>query len=527
MLDLLIAGGMVIDGSGTPRRRADVGIVGDRISAVAPLAGARAGRVIDASGLVVAPGFIDMHSHADFTLPALPTADSKVAQGFTLEVVGNCGASPAPLAPEQRGDVIEAAALVVPPLAWDWTSFGSFLESLRRRGTGVNVAALVGHGTLRIRVMGMDARPATPAELRALAREARQAMDEGAVGLSTGLIYPPGVVAGTDELVTLARAVGEAGGLYASHIRGEGDTLEAAVAEAIEIGRRAALPVQISHLKAAGRPNWPKMAAVIARIEAARAEGLDVTADMYPYRAGSASLRSLLPDWAQAGGRAALLGRLGDGLARRRVAEALEGPGIARDAGWDGVYLASYPVRPEYEGRSLADLALERKRAPSEAVLDLLLEGEGEADMISFMMSEENVTLGLGQPFVMIGSDGEGRTPRGPCAGGKPHPRNYGTCPRLLGHYVRERGVLSLETAIRKLTGLPAEKLRLRDRGVLEPGAFADVVIFDAGTVADTATFADPHRYPVGIPWVLVNGQPVIAEGRHTAARPGRILTAA
>jgi N-acyl-D-amino-acid deacylase len=524
VLDVLIAGGTVLDGTGAAPRPAEVAIEGDRVRAVERLPDAAAGQVIDARGLVVAPGFIDMHSHGDFVLPGLPTADSKVHQGFTLEVVGNCGASLAPLTPARRQDVIDTA-LTVPPLRWDWTSFGSYLDRLREGGTSINVAALVGHGTVRIAAMGTtDARPGA-AELESMRDHVRQAMADGAVGLSTGLIYPPGVFADTEEIVALASAAAGAGGLYASHIRGEGDTLLEAIAEAIEVGRRARLPVQISHLKAAGRTNWPKMAEAIALIERARAEGLDVTADMYPYPAGSTGLTALLPTWAHAGGRDALLARLADPAARARLREALDGPGLAADAGWASIVISGCPVTPRYEGRTIAEIAAERGQPESEAVIDLLREVRAEADMILFMMSEDNVALGLRQPWVMIGSDGEGRAAEGPYSTGKPHPRNYGTCPRLLGHYVRERGVVPLAEAIRKMTSLPAAKLRLRDRGQLRPGAFADVVVFDPATVADAATFTDPHRYPRGIPWVLVNGRPVVAGGRHTGARPGRVLS--
>jgi N-acyl-D-amino-acid deacylase len=524
VLDLLIRGGLVVDGTGAPARPADVAIEGDRIAAVERLPEARARRVVDATGLAVAPGFIDMHSHADYTLPGLPTADSKVHQGFTLEVVGNCGASPAPVDAERRAAVMETAGLATPPLAWDWSSFGSFLDRLRRPGTSVNVAALVGHGTVRIHAMGMRDDAPTPAERSAMETAVRRAMGEGAAGLSTGLIYPPGVYADTDEIVALARVVARAGGFYASHIRGEGDTLLEAIAEAIEVGRRAGLPVQISHLKASGRPNWPKLARAIEVIEAARAEGLDVTADMYPYTAGSTTLTALLPPWAHVGGRPALLARLGDPAERARLRAALEGPGLAHGAGWEAISICACPPRPAWEGRTLQELAAERGTAPAETVLDVLHEAGGEAEMILFMMSEDNVTRGLGYSQVMIGSDGEGRAARGPYATGKPHPRNYGTCPRFLGHYVRERGILPLEEAVRKMTGLPASRLRLPDRGVVRPRAYADVVVFDPERIADTATFQDPHRYPAGIPWVLVNGEPVVAEGRHTGARPGRVL---
>jgi N-acyl-D-amino-acid deacylase len=481
--------------------------------------------VIDATGHVVAPGFIDMHSHADFVLPGLPTADSKVHQGFTLEAVGNCGQSPAPLTPARLKDVIDSSGLALPPLAWNWTTFRSYLAGLTREGLSINVAPLVGHGTVRLLVMGPgDARP-TADQLSAMATEVRRAMDGGAFGVSTGLIYAPGVFADTDELVALAQAAGEGGGFYASHIRGEADTLLPALGEAIAVGRRAMVPVEISHLKAAGRENWPKMAQAIELIEAARAEGLDVTADMYPYPAASTGLSALLPAWAHAGGRESLLVRLNDPADRARIREELDGPGRASDAGWDRITIAACPARPEFEGQTLDRIAAGLGVPPATAAIEILREAKGDAEIVLFMMSEENVALGLQRPWIMIGSDGEGRAAQGPYATGKPHPRNYGTCPRVLGHYVRERGVLSLPEAIRKMTSLPASKLGLRDRGRLEPGAVADVVIFDPATIADTATFADPHQYPRGIPWVLVNGEPVVAGGRHTGSRPGRVLT--
>jgi N-acyl-D-amino-acid deacylase len=524
MLDVVIRGGAVIDGTGAPARRADVAVLGDRIEAVELLPHAAAVRVIDATGQVVAPGFVDMHSHADFVLPGLPTADSKVHQGFTLEVVGNCGASPAPLTPARRQDVIDTSALTLPPLRWDWTSFRSYLDGLGRDGCSINVAPLVGHGTVRILAMGpSDARP-TSEQLRDMQAAVRQATAEGALGLSTGLIYAPGVFADTDEIVALARVAAEAGGVYASHIRGESDTLLPAIAEAIEVGRRARLPVQISHLKAAGPANWPKMSQAIELIEAARADGLDVTADMYPYPAGSTGLTALLPTWAHVGGREPLLARLADPGDRARIRAALDGPGLAHDAGWDGIVIAGCPARPGYEGRSIADLAAELGLPASEAAIEVLRQSGGDADMILFMMSEDNVVRGLGRPWVMIGSDGEGRAAQGPYAAGKPHPRNYGTCPRFLGHYVRDRRVVTLEEAVRRMTSLPAAKLGLRDRGWLARGTFADIVVLDPAAIADTATFADPHRYPRGIAWVLVNGRPVIAAGDHTGARPGHVL---
>src|SRR5262245_26046377 len=400
MLDVLIQGGTVIDGTGSPGRRADVAIARDRIEAIDLLPGATAARVIDATGHAVAPGFIDMHSHADFVLPGLPTADSMVHQGFTMQVVGNCGASPAPLTPARRQEIIDATGLSVPPLAWDWTTFRSYLDVLTRQGVALNVAPLVGHGTVRLVVMGPGDARATADQRRAMAIEVRRAVDDGAFGVSTGLIYPPGMYGDTDEIVDLARAAGEGGGFYASHIRGESDGLLTSIAEAIEVGRRASVPVEISHLTAAGRPNWPKMAEAIERIEAARADGLDVTADMYPYVAGSTTLSALLAPWVHAGGREPLLARLDDPADRARIRAELDGAGMASDAGWEGIAIAGCPARPEYEGQTIGRIAVTLGITPADAVIEILRQSKADTDIVLFMMSEDNVALGLRQPWV-------------------------------------------------------------------------------------------------------------------------------
>jgi N-acyl-D-amino-acid deacylase len=514
MLDILLQNGVLVDGSGCARYPADVGIAGDRIEVIGRLPSAQAVRVIDVAGMMIAPGFIDMHSHADYTLPVLPTADSKVHQGFTLEVVGNCGQSPAPLNHAMRQEKIKSSALggtnmLWPGMRWDWDSFGDFLLFLQQLGTSVNVAPLVGHGTIRTMVMGEGDGAPDAAQMEAMKAGVRKAFAEGALGLSTGLIYPPGIYARTDEIVALAQVAAEADGIYTTHIRGEGDTLLEAIAEAIEIGRRAHVRTEISHLKAAGKRNWHKMSQAIQLIEAARAEGLDVTADMYPYTAANTYM----------------VQRLGDAEYRARVRESLAESRNVGDADWDKIYVSYCPRFPAYEGRTSRDIASERGQAPEDAVLDILVETQTQAELIVFMMSEENVALGLRQPYVMLGSDGEGRSAQGPLSVGKPNPRNYGTCARMLGHYVRERAFVSLEEAVRRMTALPAARLKLRERGLVKPGNFADLVVFDPMSVADVATFEHPHRYPPGIAWVLVNGKVVIAEGQHTGVRPGRVVT--
>jgi N-acyl-D-amino-acid deacylase len=531
--DWLIRGGTVLDGTGRPGLPADVGLTDDRVVAIAPTLEGEAGRVVDATGCMVAPGFIDMHAHSDFALLAHPSAEAKVRQGVTTEVTGMCGFSPAP-APPGGGLLREWASFLSPQLDWGWTSFGSWLDRLRGAGLTANVVPFVGHGTLRIAAMGFAERPPTTDEARRMTGLLGEALDAGAFGLSTGLIYAPSVYADTAELVALARVVGaRPGRLYASHIRGEGPTLEAAIAEAIRIGDEGGVPVQISHLKACLKANWPRMGDALRMIETARARGLDVAADMYPYTAGSTTLASLLPVWVHEGGLAAFLGRLADGPTRRRILDA----GRASEGGWGGpngaivwsdILIAECPRIPGLEGRTMAEIAADRWVPAEEALIDLLLEAHGQVSMIHFLMLDANVARGLQFPHVTIGSDNLGL-----CAGpedahaGKPHPRQHGCFPKVLGTYVRERGVLSWEAAVHKMTGQAAARLGLSDRGVLRPGAVADIVVFDPETVEDLATYQAPHRYPAGVRWVWVNGGAVLEAGRFSPRPMGRILAPA
>jgi N-acyl-D-amino-acid deacylase len=529
--DWLIRGGAVIDGSGAPARVADVGLRGDRVAAIAPEVDGEAGRVIDARGHLVTPGFIDMHAHSDFSLLQVPSAESKLRQGVTTEVTGMCGFSPAPTVPG-GGLLREASEFLAPGLAWDWKGFGSWLDRVRGAGLSVNVAPFVGHGALRIAAMGFEQRAPRPDESRRMAELLRESLDAGAFGLSTGLIYAPGSYSETDELVALARVVAERPGrLYCSHIRGEGPTLESAFAEAIAIGEQAGTPVQISHIKASGRANWPRLEAALRQLDTARARGVAVTGDMYPYTAGSTTLASLLPPWAHEGGLAALVARLRDPTTRQRiVADGRLGKGEWRGpngpTGWDAIMIASCPAARDAEGQTVAALAAAQRRDPADVMLDLLVAAEGRVAMIHFLMSETNVARVLQHPHVAIGSDNLGL-----CAGpeeshpGKPHPRQHGCFARVLGAYVREERRLSWEQAVYKMTGLAASILRLPDRGVLRPGAAADVVIFDPATVADRATYEAPHRYPDGFRWVWVNGTPVVEDGRFAARPAGRVLT--
>jgi N-acyl-D-amino-acid deacylase len=525
MLHTLIKNAQVVDGSGAPRYRADIALEGDHIAGIGQLVGAEAEVVIDASGCVVTPGFVDMHSHTDFTLPICPTADSLVHQGITTAVVGQCGASPAPLLAETREQVIAMTQSQERPLPWDeWSTFGDYLAYLGRIGTSINVVPLVGQGMVRSAVMAFSAAPATPEQTARMQAEVARAMQEGAIGVSSGLIYPPGSYASTEELIAVARPAGELNGYYFSHIRGEGDTLLQAVAEAIRIGRETGAAVQISHFKAYGRANWPKSAQALELVDRARREGLDVTTDMYPYLAGSTGLTALLPEWAQEGGKEAILARLEEAAIRQQMTADMQSTSQFAASGWDKVLISSAPRKRAYEGRTVADLATQAHKPPPEWVLDALLETELEASIISFHSSEENRRQELRYPAMMIGTDGYGLAVDGPLSTGLPHPRNYGTFPRVLGRYVREAGVISLEEAIHKMSGLPAQKLRWTDRGLVREGFKADLVILDPETIVDQATYEAPHQYPLGILHVIVNGQLVVREGAHTGARPGEIL---
>jgi N-acyl-D-amino-acid deacylase len=389
----------------------------------------------------------------------------------------------------------------------------------------LNVAQLIGHGTLRLAAMGFARRPPTAGEQRAMERMMDEAMADGAWGLATGLIYAPGSYAATEEIIGIARrAAGR--GFYASHIRGEGATLLDAVAEAIQVGREGGLPAQVSHIKAAGRPNWGKVADALALIDAARAQGQDVMADVYPYTASSTTLRTLLPDWVLEGGIDAMLKRLADPRDRERIRRELTGggEGLLRGLEWSDIMVAYAPSRPEAQGRRLAEIAAARGEDPLDAAIEVIVAEQGKGYMILFQLDEADLRRALAHPHVMIGSDGSALAAEGPLAVGKPHPRSYGTFPRVLGRYARDERALTLPEAVWKMTGLPARRLGLADRGVLAPGAMADVVVFDAATVADRATYEDPHRYAGGIGHVLVNGRVVVADGEHTGALPGRVL---
>lgn len=527
MLDLKIEGATVIDGTGATGSRADVGIRDDLVTAVGDLSREAAGRTVNAAGRVVAPGFIDMHSHSDWRLWANRRAESKIRQGVTTEVVGNCGFSPAPVCAEHLDDLRAFALYLTPRMGFGWRSVAEYLDAFDHEGAALNVVQLVGHGTLRIAAMGFARRPATADELTRMQRWLGEAIEDGAWGLSTGLIYAPGSFAATEEIVAVARAA-RGRGVYASHVRGEGDTLLEAVGEAIRVGRDAELPVQISHVKAAGRPNWGKVRHVLALIDAACADGLDVMGDVYPYTASSTTLRTLLPDWVLDGGIDAMLGRFADPETRVRIRREVESPdngqSLVARVGWENVMVAHAPCRKEAEGRRISEVARERGVDPLDAALELIADEHGKGQVILFQLDERDLRTALAHPRIMIGSDGSALAPYGELGTGKPHPRSYGTFPRVLGEYAREQRVLGLPEAVHKMTGLPARRLGLKDRGVLRTGARADLVVFDPRRVSDRATFQDPHRYATGIDHVLVNGRFVVRDGEHTGSLPGRVL---
>ena len=500
--DLIISGGRVVDGAGNPWFRADVAMKGERIAALGRLDRGAATRVIEAAGLVVAPGFVDVHTHAEDGLLTVPTADNYVRQGVTTVIGGNCGSSPLPL--------------------------GDTFEKLQEQGASCNLGLLVGHGAVRKAAMGLVDRKPTDEELEQMKGLVAEAMDAGALGMSTGLKYVPGAYADTDEIVALAKVVAERGGIYASHIRDEGLGLIESVREAIEIGRRAELPVEISHHKAVGKTMWGRVAETLAMVEAARAEGVDVTLDLHPYTATCTGLTMTFPAWSlEEQGDETLLTRLADSEMRAKIKSEIVF-NIVNDRGSGdpaNIVVIAYGPDESLAGRNLAEITEGRGLDPTpenaaEALMDLVLAAKGGGMAIYHCLSEEDVRTITAHPAAMIASDGwvvrlgEGKT----------HPRLYGTFPRVLGRCVREERVLSLQEAIRKMTSLPAQRMGLSDRGLLLPGMMADIVVFDPNTILDRATWEDAHQYPEGIVAVIVNGAVTVEDGEHTGARNGMVL---
>ncbi|GAA1903376.1 D-aminoacylase [Streptomyces sodiiphilus] len=520
--DLVLRGGTVLDGTGSPGRREDVAVSGGRVLAVGRDPGIPARRVLDVSGAVVCPGFIDLHSHADFTVMANPGALTQITQGVTTLVTGNCGFSPFPVVPEHAHELIALSGFLADGLDWNWSTAGEFATAVDRLPLAVNVALQVGHGALRTAAMGTADRAPTVQELALMRDLLRQAVADGAVGLSSGLIYPPGAYAGSAELTGLAGRAAAAGLLYSTHLRDEGDRLGEAVREALDVARRTGVRLQISHLKSSGRRNWGAVEGALKAIEEARAEGLDVAADQYPYSASSTTLTSVLPGRAMDGGVAGLLARIADPEQYRRLAAELaaeEGAGFAPDR----IVLADTPQGPfrAYVGRSVAQIAAELGVPAGQAVLDILWAQRGQAGIVHHSMSEDDVRRVMRHPAVAVASDGWVLG----CPGrGLPHPRSLGTFARVLGRYARDERVLELPEAVRRMTSLPAARLRSRDRGVLRPGAVADLAVFDPDAVTDRATYDRPWQTATGVLHTVVAGRLVLEDGRATGEAPGRVL---
>ncbi|HET6229923.1 MAG TPA: D-aminoacylase [Longimicrobiaceae bacterium] len=522
--DLLIRGGRIIDGTGSPWYRGDVAIRGDRIAAVGLMPGAEARDTIDATGLIVAPGFIDMLGHSEYPLLRDGRAVSKITQGITSEITGEVSS----VVPVNANTLRELGSDARPTV--DWTDLDGYFRSLERHGTAINLGTFVTVGSVRRYAMGDADRPATPVEMDTMRGQIAIAMRQGAMGLSTGLIYAPASFASTDEVAELARVAGAYGGGYATHMRSEGDHLVEAINEAVTIGQRAGTWVEIHHLKASGKPNWGKMRDAVAAIEAARARGIDVSADQYPYAASGTNLDAIIPNWAHAGGRDSLLARMRDPATRARIRAELTTGGTdwnigASSGGPHGVMISDVGVDSlrHYQGMRLDEVAAARGQEVADALMDLLIADSSSTGATYFSMSEEDIELAMRQPWVSVGIDAGARAADSTVKE-MPHPRAYGSFPRILCRYVRERHVITLEDAVRKFTALPAQRVGLDDRGVVKQGMFADLTLFDPATVCDRATFENPVQTSVGIRHVIVNGVPVVRNGTPTGAKPGRGL---
>jgi N-acyl-D-amino-acid deacylase len=522
--DLVIKNGDVVDGTGAAARRADIAINGDRIVAVGAVSGS-ARRTIDATGRIVAPGFIDVQGQSGVTLLADGNGESHIRQGITTEIIGE-GSTPA----LWTRDTVDRVSVDRYHLPFDWTGFDGYLRALQNRGTSINLGSFAPVAAIREQVLGMQNRAPTADELTREQEILERAMQQGAFGFATALIYPPASYTQTDELVALARVAAQYGGIYISHVRGESFRVKEAIAEAIDIGRQAKLPVVVYHLKIGAKSNWGHMDEIRAEIEAARGGGVDVSACQYPYTAGGTGLPATLPGWAQEGGREKMLERLKNPAERakmRRDVEAnTEVENLLAGATFDGVQIASVPPDKDQSivGKRLSQIAAERHQDNWDTLFAVLIDNDGRVGALFHMMSEDDVKTAMRFPWVSVGTDSAAIRPDGPLGAGQPHPRSYGTFPRILGRYVRDEHVLELPDAIRKMTSLAASQMKLADRGTIKEGFFADVVVFDPKTVADNGTFEKPQQYPVGIDTVIVNGSVTVESGRHTGAHAGRAL---
>lgn len=523
--DLVICDAEVLDGTGAEAFRADVGISGGRIAQVGKLSRNQARDSISGEGRLVCPGFIDIHTHDDFNLPLNPLAHGKTRQGVTTVVTGNCGFSPAPVVPERLGLLREVCSFLDTGIGYGWSSFGEYLHSLP--ASAVNIVPLVGHVTVRCGAMGVEERAPKPAELKAMQAMVAEAMEAGAHGLSTGLIYPPSCYGSTREITALAKVAAQYGGGYFTHMRDEGAGVLKSIDEAVSIGKGSGAYVQISHLKVTNPGNWGRAGELLRRIDRARAKGVAVTCDQYPYTAASTGMKTLLPQWVHEGGSDGLVARLKQVKSRakiRRETLQLIKSGTARIGKWEDAVISDSPSNPESAGMNLAQLAAKEDKEPVDAMLDLLIADHAKTLGIYFCMDEQDVIEIMRHPAIAVGSDGIFLGIPGKPDPTRPHPRYFGTFPRVVGRYAREKAVLTLPEAVRKMTSLPADILRLPQRGRVAEGYAADLVLFDPAIIIDTATYQEPRRAPIGIDAVLVNGVPVLRGGRETDAAPGVVL---
>jgi N-acyl-D-amino-acid deacylase len=526
--DLIIKGGHIVDGTGARYFKKDIGVTRGKIAAIGRLDGP-ATKVIEANGLTVTPGFIDCHCHSDRTMLSFPEAESFVMQGITTCVTGNCGETLAPVNPETLPLLQRYFATAASEgFNWQWRTLAEYFDQVRQRGTSMNLAPLVGQGTVRLAVKGFTSGRASPGEMRQMKKLVDEALAGGAFGMSTGLIYAPGTFSSPEEITELAGVLTKYGAVYTSHMRDEEGNLMQSVDETIKVGEVNAIPVEISHHKVKGKANWGKVNATLREMEQARERGVEVNCDVYPYVASSTNIKAIVPTWLVEGGVVEMMKRLKDKKLRERARQEIlkgeiGGSNYILAAGWGGIRISSCPANHAYEGKSLEQILRSKGvfDAPFEGFFDLLLEIEGAAGIIGFNMDEEDVKTVIAHPLACICTDGTVTAPR---AGGVPHPRYYGTFPRVLGKYVREEHLISLEEAVRKMTSLPAGKFGITGRGLIKEGFYADINIIDPVTIIDKATFDAPHQYPEGIKYVLVNGEMVVANGQHTGAKPGMVL---
>jgi N-acyl-D-amino-acid deacylase len=520
IFDVVIRNGRIIDGSGNPWFKGDIGVKGEKICRVGDLGRFQSEREIDAAGLLVCPGFVDVHTHSDSSFLVNPKADSKILQGVTIEIVGNCGDSLAPIT--ELGRSFFYKELEEKGVECDWTTVAEYLKRLEAGGLPVNVGALIGHGTVRSSIMGYEARDPSAEELDAMKSLVEDGMRDGAFGISSGLKYAPGCYAKTEEIVELCKIVGKYGGLYSTHIRNQGESLIESVYEAIEIGRKAGVPIQISHLKVKGRMNWGKATNMLRIINEARRSGLDITFDQYPYNAGSTGASAITPSWAREGGTQSFLQRLKDPEQRRKIEE-----GIPEQEDWTGsekILVAKFDPDPSYEGKSLKEIGKMRNRSRESVMCDLLLEAEGVLPVIIFFGWEKDILDIMRHHAMMVGSDGSSLASYGILGRGKPHPRSYGCFPRFFGRYVLGERLMSMEDGVRRMTSFPSMRFGLKGRGLLREDMFADITILDPDKIIDTATFQEPHQYAKGIEYVLVNGEITVEDGRFTGVLAGKTL---